>query len=214
MQFFIDTANIEEIKIASTWGIIDGVTTNPSLIAKEGKNLVEVIKEITGLIDGPISAEVQEGPAEEMVEEAFKFARIHPNIVIKIPMTFEGIKATKILTSHNIHTNVTLVFSVSQALMAAKAGATYVSPFMGRLDDATGSNTAGYELLEDIRIAFDNFGYETMIIAASIRHTEHVTQAALSGSDVATIPYKVLLQMIEHPLTTKGLEIFRNAAKK
>ena len=149
-----------------------------------------------------------------MVEEAFKFARIHPNIVIKIPMTFEGIKATKILTSHNIHTNVTLVFSVSQALMAAKAGATYVSPFMGRLDDATGSNTAGYELLEDIRIAFDNFGYETMIIAASIRHTEHVTQAALSGSDVATIPYKVLLQMIEHPLTTKGLEIFRNAAKK
>jgi len=214
MQFFIDTANIEEIKTASTWGIIDGVTTNPSLIAREGKNLVEVIKEITGLIDGPISAEVQEASAEEMVEEAFKFARIHPNIVIKIPMTFEGIKATKVLTSYNIKTNVTLVFSVSQALMAAKAGATYVSPFMGRLDDATGSNTAGYELLEDIRIAFDNFGYETMIIAASIRHTEHVTQAALSGSDVATIPYKVLLQMIEHPLTTKGLEIFRNAAKK
>lgn len=214
MQFFIDTANIEEIKTASTWGIIDGVTTNPSLIAREGKNLVEVIKEITGLIDGPISAEVQEASAEEMVEEAFKFARIHPNIVIKIPMTFEGIKATKVLTSYNIKTNVTLVFSVSQALMAAKAGATYVSPFMGRLDDATGSNTAGYELLEDIRIAFDNFGYETMIIAASIRHTEHVTQAALSGSDVATIPYKVLLQMIEHPLTTKGLEIFRNAADR
>lgn len=213
MQFFIDTANIEEIKHAATWGIIDGVTTNPSLIAKEGKNLVDVIKQITSLIDGPISAEVQEASAEEMVEEAFKYARIHPNIVIKIPMTFEGIKAVKTLSAYDIKTNVTLVFSVSQALMAAKAGATYVSPFMGRLDDATNSSTAGYELLEDIRIAFDNFGYETMIIAASIRHTEHLEQAALAGSDVATIPYKVLLAMIEHPLTTKGLEIFRNANK-
>jgi len=213
MQFFIDTANIEEIKKAATWGIIDGVTTNPSLIAKEGKNLVDVIQEITTLIDGPISAEVKEATAEEMVEEAFGYARIHPNIVIKIPMTFEGIKATKVLTSFNIKTNVTLVFSVSQALMAAKAGATYVSPFMGRLDDAENSTTAGYELLEDIRIAFDNFGYETMTIAASIRHKLHLEQAALAGSDVATIPYKVLLEMIEHPLTTKGLEIFRNAAK-
>ncbi len=213
MQFFIDTANIEEIRHASTWGIIDGVTTNPSLIAKEGKNLVDVIKEITSLIDGPISAEVKEASAEEMVQEAFEYARIHPNIVIKIPMTFEGIKATKILASFNIRTNVTLVFSVSQALMAAKAGATYVSPFMGRLDDAESRNTAGYELLEDIRIAFDNFGYETEIIAASIRHKEHLEQAALAGSDVATIPYKVLLAMIEHPLTTKGLEIFRNAQK-
>lgn len=214
MQFFIDTANIEEIKIASTWGIIDGVTTNPSLIAREGRNLVEVIQEITKLIDGPISAEVQEASSEEMVEEAFQFAKIHPNIIIKVPMTFEGIKTTKILSRFNIKTNVTLVFSVSQALMAAKAGATYVSPFMGRLDDFTKTNTAGYDLLEEIRIAFDNFGYATMIIAASIRHTEHVKQAALAGSDVATIPYKVLLDMIEHPLTTKGLEIFRNAAKK
>jgi len=213
MQFFIDTANIDEIRKAAAWGIIDGVTTNPSLIAKEGKKLVDVVTEITSLVDGPISAEVKEASAEEMVEEAFKYARIHPNIVIKIPMTFEGIKATKVLSSYNIKTNVTLVFSVPQALMAAKAGATYVSPFMGRLDDATGSNTAGYELLEDIRIAFDNFGYETMTIAASIRNTEHVTQAALAGSDVATIPYKVFLQMIEHPLTTKGLEIFRNASK-
>ncbi|MDD3478650.1 MAG: fructose-6-phosphate aldolase [Candidatus Izemoplasmatales bacterium] len=214
MLFFIDTANIEEIRESSTWGIIDGVTTNPSLIAKEGKNLVDVIKEITGLIDGPISAEVQEGSAEQMVEEAFGYARIHPNITIKVPMTFEGIKATKVLSGYNIKTNVTLVFSVAQALMAAKAGATFVSPFMGRLDDATGTDTAGYELLEDIRVAFDNFGYETMIIAASIRHTEHVKQAALAGSDVATIPFKVLKQMIEHPLTTKGLQIFRDAAKK
>lgn len=214
MLFFIDTANIEEIRESSTWGIIDGVTTNPSLIAKEGKNLVDVIKEITGLIDGPISAEVQEGSSEQMVEEAFGYARIHPNITIKVPMTFEGIKATKVLSGYNIKTNVTLVFSVAQALMAAKAGATFVSPFMGRLDDATGTDTAGYELLEDIRVAFDNFGYETMIIAASIRHTEHVKQAALAGSDVATIPFKVLKQMIEHPLTTKGLQIFRDAAKK
>ncbi|MGE0003245.1 MAG: fructose-6-phosphate aldolase [Candidatus Izemoplasmatales bacterium] len=214
MLFFIDTANIEEIRESSTWGIIDGVTTNPSLIAKEGKNLVDVIKEITGLIDGPISAEVQEGSSEQMVEEAFGYARIHPNITIKVPMTFEGIKATKVLSGYNIKTNVTLVFSVAQALMAAKAGATFVSPFMGRLDDATGTDTAGYELLEDIRVAFDNFGYETMIIAASIRHTEHVKQAALAGSDVSTIPFKVLKQMIEHPLTTKGLQIFRDAAKK
>jgi len=213
MLFFIDTANIEEIRKAASWGIIDGVTTNPSLIAKEGRKLVDVIKEITELVDGPISAEVAEATAEEMVEEAFKYARMHPNIVIKIPMTFEGIKAVKVLSSYEIKTNVTLVFSVSQAIMAAKAGATFVSPFMGRLDDMTGSNTAGYELLEDIRIAFDNYGYETMILAASIRHKEHFEQAALAGSDVATIPFKVLEAMIEHPLTTKGLEIFRNAAK-
>jgi len=214
MKFFIDTANLEEIRIASTWGIIDGVTTNPSLIAREGNDLLGTIMEITTLIDGPISAEVQEASAEEMVEEAFKFARLHPNIVIKVPMTFEGIKATKKLFAYGIKTNVTLVFSVSQALMAAKAGATYVSPFMGRIDNFAKSDRAGADLVEDIRIAFDNYGYETMIIAASIRHPEHVSQAALAGSDVATIPYKVLLEMIEHPLTQKGLEIFREAAKK
>lgn len=214
MIFFIDTANIDEIREASTWGIISGVTTNPSLIAKENRPLIEAIKEITELIDGPISAEVQEGNAEDMVEEAFHYARMHPNIVIKIPMTFEGIKAVKRLTSHQIRTNVTLVFSVSQALMAAKAGATYVSPFLGRLDDYQKSDTAGYQLLNDIRQAFDNYDYPAKIIAASIRHPEHVAQAALSGADVATIPYRVLCQMIEHPLTTKGLEIFRQASQK
>ncbi|PKL01363.1 MAG: fructose-6-phosphate aldolase [Tenericutes bacterium HGW-Tenericutes-1] len=211
MKFFIDTANLEEIKVASQWGIIVGVTTNPSLIAKEGRKLVDVIKEITTLVDGPISAEVQEGNAEDMVKEAFTYAEMHPNIVIKIPMTFEGIKATSILSSHNIKTNVTLCFSVAQAMMAASAGATFVSPFMGRLDDYTNDPEAGYSLLEDIRIAYDNYGIETEIIAASIRHPKHIEQAALAGSDIATVPFKVFTQMIEHPLTTKGLEIFRNA---
>jgi len=213
MKLFIDTAIIEEIQTAATWGIIDGVTTNPSLIAKAGKDLVSVIKEITALIDGPISAEVKEGLAEAMVEEAFTYARLHPNIVIKVPMTLEGIKATARLSKLGIKTNVTLCFSVPQAIAAAKAGATYVSPFMGRLDDFTNDPEAGYKLLEDIRVAFDNYGLETQIIAASIRHPKHVEQAALAGSDVATIPYKVFLQMLEHPLTTKGLDIFRNAGK-
>ncbi len=213
MKLFIDTANIEEIRIAATWGVIAGVTTNPSLIAREGRDLVSVIREITTLVDGPISAEVKEGPAEAMVEEAFAYARMHPNIVIKVPMTLEGVKATSVLAKHDIKTNVTLVFSVPQAMLAAKAGATYISPFMGRLDDATGDPEAGYKLLEDIRVALDNYGLETEIIAASIRHPRHVEQAALAGADVATIPYKVFLQMVEHPLTAKGLEIFRNAAK-
>jgi transaldolase len=210
---FIDTANLEEIKTASTWGIVSGVTTNPSLIAKEGRKLIDVIEEIVKMIDGPISAEVQEGPADSMVQEAFKLAQMHPNIVIKIPMTMEGIKAVSVLSGYGIRTNVTLCFSVSQAMMAANAGASYVSPFMGRLDDDTKDPEAGYRLLEDIRVAFDNYEIPTEIIAASIRHPKHFEQAALAGADVATIPYKVFLQMIEHPLTTKGLEIFRNAAK-
>lgn len=213
MKLFIDTANIEEIRTAASWGILEGVTTNPSLIAKEGRKLLDVVKEIVALVDGPISAEVKEGPAEEMVEEAFVYARMHPNIVIKVPMTLEGIKATSKLSALNIHTNVTLVFSVAQAMMAAKAGATYVSPFMGRLDDATNDKEAGYKLLEDIRVAFDNYGIETQIIAASIRHPLHAEQAALAGADIATIPYKVFLEMVRHPLTDKGLEIFRNASK-
>jgi transaldolase len=213
MKLFIDTANIEEIRTAASWGILEGVTTNPSLIAKEGRKLLDVVKEIVALVDGPISAEVKEGPAEEMVEEAFVYARMHPNIVIKVPMTLEGIKTTSKLSALNIHTNVTLVFSVAQAMMAAKAGATYVSPFMGRLDDATGDKEAGYKLLEDIRVAFDNYGIETEIIAASIRHPLHAEQAALAGADIATIPYKVFLEMVRHPLTDKGLEIFRNASK-
>lgn len=213
MRLFIDTAIIEEIRTAATWGIVEGVTTNPSLIAKAGRELVDVIAEITRLVDGPISAEVKEGLAEDMVSEAFGYARLHPNIVIKVPMTLEGIKATSRLSALGIKTNVTLVFSVPQAMAAAKAGATYVSPFMGRLDDYTNDPEAGYKLLEDIRVAFDNYGIETQIIAASIRHPKHVEQAALAGADVATIPYKVFFQMLEHPLTTKGLEIFRNAGK-
>jgi transaldolase len=213
MKLFIDTANIEEIRIASSWGIIEGVTTNPSLIAKEGKKLIDVIHEITSLVDGPISAEVKEGLAEDMVEEAFVYARMHPNIVIKVPMTLEGIKATSRLSRLNIKTNVTLVFSVAQAMMAAKAGATFVSPFMGRLDDMNKDTESGYRLLEDIRVAFDNYGTETEIIAASIRHPLHAEQASLAGSDIATIPYKVFLEMVRHPLTDKGLEIFRNAQK-
>ncbi len=214
MKLFIDTANLNEIKTAAEWGIIAGVTTNPSLIAKEGRDLVEVIKEICDLVDGPISAEVQEGTAEAMVEEAFGYAKTHPNIVIKIPMTLEGIKAVSILSKHQIKTNVTLCFSVSQAMMAAAAGATYVSPFMGRLDDLTKTEDSGYLLLNDIRIAFDNYGIDTEIIAASIRHPKHVEQAALAGAEIATIPFKVFLQMIEHPLTAKGLDIFREASKK
>jgi len=213
MKLFIDTANIEEIRTAASWGILEGLTTNPSLIAKEGRKLLDVVKEIVALVDGPISAEVKEGPADDMVEEALIYARMHPNIVIKVPMTLEGIKATSKLSALNIHTNVTLVFSVAQAMMAAKAGATYVSPFMGRLDDATGDKEAGYKLLEDIRVAFDNYGIETQIIAASIRHPLHAEQAALAGADIATIPYKVFLEMVRHPLTDKGLEIFRNASK-
>jgi len=213
MEFFIDTANVDDIREAASWGIISGVTTNPSLIAREGRKLIDVIKEITDLVNGPISAEVKEASAEEMVEEAFGYARLHPNIVIKIPMTFEGLKAVKVLSANRIPTNVTLVFSVPQALMAAKAGATYVSPFLGRLDDYTKTDNAGYVLLEDIRLAFDNYDIKTKIIAASIRHPEHVTHAALAGAEIATIPFKVMKDMIEHPLTTKGLEIFRNAGK-
>lgn len=213
MKFFIDTANLDEIRTGSTWGIIAGVTTNPSLIAKEGRQLVEVIQEITRLIDGPISAEVKEGRAEAMVKEAFTYAEMHPNIVIKIPMTLEGIRAVSVLSKHGVPTNVTLCFSVAQAMMAANAGGTYVSPFMGRLDDLTGDPEAGYALLRDIRTAYDHYGIETEIIAASIRHAKHVAQAALAAADIATIPFKVFGQMIEHPLTTKGLEIFRSAAQ-
>jgi len=213
MKFFIDTANIDEIREAAKLGIIDGVTTNPSLIAKEGRKLIDVIVEITGLIDGPISAEVKESTVESMLAEAKYFAGVHPNIVIKVPMTLDGIRLTGILSKLGIKTNVTLVFSVAQAMMAAKAGATYVSPFMGRLDDFLGKQDAGYELIGDIRYAFDNYGYDTQIIAASIRHPLHVEQAALAGSHVATIPFKVLNEMVKHPLTDKGLEIFRKAAE-
>ena len=212
MKIFIDTANLKEIAEVSTWGIIDGVTTNPSLIAKEGKDLVAVIKEITTMINGPISAEVAESDAKSMFAEALTYAKLHPNIVIKLPMTIEGIKTTKMLSEKKIKTNVTLIFNTSQALAAAKAGATYISPFMGRLDDYTVGT--GQKLIEDIAIILANYGLKSQIIAASIRSVDHVHQAALAGAHVATIPFKVLNEMLSHPLTTKGLQIFKEAAKK
>jgi transaldolase len=214
MKIFADTAIIKEIEEVSQWGIISGVTTNPSLIAKSGISLEDAIKKIVDLVDGPISAEVNEGNAEDMIEEARVYAKMHKNIVIKIPMTIEGVKAVKQLTEEGIKTNVTLVFSMSQALMAASAGATYVSPFMGRLDDLTQTDDAGFKLVKDIKDMFKTYQFKTEIIAASIRHLDHVDQAIKAGADIATIPYKVLKEMVKHELTTKGLKIFAEASKK
>ena len=205
MRFFIDTANIEEIKEANDLGVICGVTTNPSLIAKEGRDFIQVVKEITEIVDGPISAEVISLDHEGMVKEAEKLSQIHKNIVIKLPMTVEGLKATKILSSRGIKTNVTLIFSSTQALLAARAGATYVSPFVGRLDDI-GQN--GLELIEEIVDIFKINNIETQVIVASVRNPIHVSQAALMGADIATVPYKVIAQMTKHPLTDKGIENF------
>ena len=205
MRFFIDTANVDEIREANDLGVVCGVTTNPSLIAKEGRDFIEVVKEITSIVDGPISAEVISLEHEGMVKEAEKLCKIHKNIVIKIPMTAEGLKATKILSSKGIKTNVTLIFSAAQALLAARAGATYVSPFVGRLDDI-GQN--GLELIEEIVDIFDVNGIETQIIVASVRNPIHVTQAARIGADIATVPLKVIKQMIKHPLTDRGIESF------
>lgn len=211
MRLFIDTANLDEIKEAASWGVVSGVTTNPSLIAKEGRDLKEVITEITSLVDGPISAEVNEGKAEDMIAQALELAKIHKNIVIKLPMTMEGIKACKALTDKGIKTNVTLIFSVHQALIACEAGATYISPFMGRMDDIGLDST---KLIEDISQLILNYRYDTQIIAASIRNVSHIETAALAGVDIATIPFKVMAKMVEHPLTTAGLKIFADASKK
>ncbi|WP_113671034.1 fructose-6-phosphate aldolase [Vallitalea guaymasensis] len=205
MKIFIDTANVNEIKEAEEMGVICGVTTNPSLIAKEGRDFKEVVTEITSIVDGPISAEVISLESKGMIEEARELATIHKNIVIKIPMTVEGLKAVKILTSEGIKTNVTLIFSAAQALLAARAGATYVSPFIGRLDDI---DTVGMDLVEDISEIFYIHDIKTEIIAASIRSPLHASQAALAGADIATIPHKVLLQMTKHPLTDLGIERF------
>lgn len=205
MKLFIDTANTEEIRQANDLGVICGVTTNPSLIAKEGLVFQDVIKEITSIVDGPISAEVISLEAPKMVEEAIELAKIHPNIVVKIPMTTEGLKATKILSGKGIKTNVTLIFSAGQALLAARAGATYVSPFVGRLDDI---GRDGMELVSDIAEIFDIHGITTEIIAASIRSPLHVINAAKAGADIATVPYKIILQMTKHPLTDNGIERF------
>lgn len=211
MRLFIDTANLDEIKEAASWEVVSGVTTNPSLIAKEERDLKEVITEITSLVDGPISAEVNEGKAEDMIAQALELAEIHKNIVIKLPMTMEGIKACKALTDKGIKTNVTLIFSVHQALIACEAGATYISPFMGRMDDIGLDST---KLIEDISQLILNYRYDTQIIAASIRNVSHIETAALAGADIATIPFKVMAKMVEHPLTTAGLKIFADASKK
>jgi transaldolase len=205
MKLFIDTANIDEISAANDLGVICGVTTNPSLIAKEGRDFKEVVTEITSIVDGPISAEVISLEAPVMVTEALELAKIHKNIIIKIPMCAEGLKAVKILTAKGIKTNVTLIFSAAQALLAARAGASYVSPFLGRLDDISWDGTA---LIADIAEIFNMHGIESEIIAASIRHPVHVIQCAKLGADIATVPYKIILQMIEHPLTKAGIEKF------
>lgn len=205
MKLFIDTANVEEIREANDLGVICGVTTNPSLIAREGRDFKQVVTEITSIVDGPISAEVVSLEHDKMVEEALELVKIHKNIVIKLPMTVEGLKATKILSSKGIKTNVTLIFSSAQALLAARAGATYVSPFLGRLDDI-GMN--GMNLIEEIVDIFSQHDIKTEIIAASIRSSIHVIEAARLGADIATVPYKVILQMTKHPLTDAGIEKF------
>ena len=205
MKFFIDTANIEEIKKGVALGMVDGVTTNPSLIARENKPFEELLQEICDLVDGPVNGEVISLDAEGMVEEGRKLAAFHPSIVVKIPMTTEGLKAVKILSSENIRTNVTLIFSSMQALMAAKAGAAYVSPFVGRLDDVS---HVGMDLVSDIMNIYGNYGYEAEIIVASIRSPVHVMEAALIGADIATIPLKVIEQLAKHPLTDIGMEKF------
>ena len=208
MKFFIDTANVEDIRKANDMGVICGVTTNPSLIAKEGRSFEEVIKEITTIIDGPISGEVKATTtdAEGMITEGREIAKIHKNMVVKIPMTVEGLKAVKVLSAEGIKTNVTLIFTANQALLAARAGATYVSPFVGRLDDISVNGT---ELIRTITDIFSVAGIKTQIIAASVRHTMHVTECALAGADIATVPYKVIEQMTKHPLTTTGIEKFQ-----
>ncbi len=205
MKFYIDTANIEEIKEACKMGMADGVTTNPSLIAKEGGDFEEIIKEICKIVDGPISAEVISLETDGMVKEARNLAKLHENIVVKIPMTVDGLKATRTLTDEGIKTNVTLVFSPLQALMAAKAGATYVSPFIGRLDDLS---QEGLLLVEQIVEIFSNYAYETEVIVASVRNPMHVLESALLGADIATIPFNVLGKLAGHPMTDKGIKAF------
>ena len=208
MRFFIDTANVEDIKKANDMGVICGVTTNPSLIAKEGRVFEEVIAEIASIVDGPISGEVKATTtdAEGMIREGREIAKIHPNMVVKIPMTAEGLKAVKVLSAEGVKTNVTLIFTANQALLAARAGATYVSPFLGRLDDIS---VRGVDLINEIAQIFEVAGIETEIIAASIRNPMHITDCALAGADIATVPYKVIEKMTHHPLTDAGIKKFQ-----
>ncbi len=211
MQFFIDTANIDEIKAANDLGLLDGVTTNPTLVSKEGREFKELIQEICSIVDGPVNAEVVSTDAEGMITEARELVKLADNIVVKIPLIEEGLKAVKTLTGESIKTNVTLCFSPTQALMAAKAGAAYISPFVGRLDDLS---NRGMDLVEEIITIYENYGYETEIIVASIRNPVHVLDAALMGADIATMPFKVINQLIRHPLTDIGLENFLADWKK
>jgi transaldolase len=205
MKFFIDTADVKEIREAHALGLVDGVTTNPSLIAKSGRKFKDVIKEIVSIVDGPISAEVISLDAPGMIKEAKELVKIHKNIVIKLPMTPEGLKACKALTDKGVKTNVTLIFTPMQALLAAKAGASYVSPFVGRLDDISQN---GMGIIEEIRTIFDNYGYMAEIIVASVRNPIHVLDSALIGADIATIPYSVMIQLAKHPLTDAGIDKF------
>ena len=211
MKFFIDTANVDEIREAASLGILDGVTTNPSLVAREGKDFHQVLREIVSIVNGPISAEVIATDRDGMVREGRELAQIHPNIVIKVPLIKEGLQACKQLRADGICVNVTLCFSASQALLAAKADATFVSPFVGRLDDISHD---GMELIRQIRIIYDNYGFETQILVASIRHPMHLVESALAGADVATIPFDVVMRLLKHPLTDAGQERFLADWKK
>ena len=211
MKFFIDTANIQEIKEGIMLGMVDGVTTNPTLVAKEKKGFDKVIRDILDIVDGPVSLEVISLDAEGMVREGRKLAKLGSNVVVKVPMTEEGLKATRIFANEGIRINQTLVFSPLQALMAAKAGAAYVSPFVGRLDDIAHD---GMEIVDQIITIFDNYGYDTEVIVASVRHPRHVLEAALMGADIATIPFKVIAQLAKHPLTDQGIEAFLADWKK
>ena len=205
MKFFLDTANVNEIREAASMGVLDGVTTNPSLVAKEGRDFVEALKEITTIVDGPISAEVVSTTYEAMLDEAMPLAKIHPNIVIKVPLIKDGLRACKTLRERDVPVNVTLCFSANQALVAAKAGATFISPFIGRVDDA---GQIGMDIIQQIRTIYDNYGFDTQVLAASLRHPIHVLECAMAGADVATMPYKVFEQLIKHPLTDVGLANF------
>lgn len=211
MKIFLDTANVEQIKEAASWGILDGVTTNPTLMATEKRAYDEIVKDIVTIVDGPISAEAVCTTADEIVKEAMALSKMHKNIVVKIPMCIEGLKAVKRLSKEGVKTNVTLVFSANQALLAAKAGATYVSPFVGRLDDISGH---GMKLVEQIVKVYRNYGFKTQIIVASVRHPIHVLEAALMGADIATVPFDVLKKMTQHSLTDIGIEKFKSDYEK
>jgi transaldolase len=212
MKIFIDSANFEEIKEAVSWGIIDGATTNPSLMAKEkGQSVEKLSKQICAIVSGPVSLEGKAMTSQELIKEGRQLSRIAKNVVVKIPMSIEGIKAVQVLNKEGIKTNVTLIFSANQALLAAKSGAAYVSPFLGRLDDI---GEIGMNLVKEIKTVFSNYQYKTEIIAASIRSPEHVKQSALAGSDIATIPFKIIKQLFQHPLTDKGINIFLDDWKK